>query len=64
MNVDVYHDVDSMQVELNACTRVHQVPLDTDPPMWWKKHVQEFPHLVRMTRLYLTVPTTSESPDS
>ena len=29
-------DVDSVEVELNAYTRVQQVPLDTDPLMWWK----------------------------
>ena len=31
--------------------------------MWWKQHVQEFPHLTRMTRQHLTVPVTSESPE-
>ncbi len=33
-----------MEAELNACTRVQQVPLDTNPVMWpqWKQHVQEF----------------------
>jgi hypothetical protein len=31
--------------------------------MWWKQHVQEFPRLTRMTRQYLTVPATSESPE-
>ena len=35
-------DVDSVEAELNAYTRVQQVPLDTDPLMWWKQHVQEF----------------------
>ena len=29
-------DVDSVEAELNAYTRVQQVPLDTDPLMWWK----------------------------
>lgn len=29
-------DVDSVESELNVYTRVHQVPLDTDPLMWWK----------------------------
>jgi hypothetical protein len=29
-------DVDSVETELNAYTRVQQVPLDTDPLMWWK----------------------------
>jgi hypothetical protein len=35
----------------------------TDPLMWWKQHQEEFPDLVRMTRQYLTVPATSESPE-
>ena len=52
-----------VESELNAYTRVQQVPLDTDPLMWWKQHVQEFPHLTRMNRQYLTVPVTSVSPD-
>jgi len=43
-------DVDSVETELNTYTRVQKVPLDTDPLMWWKQQVQEFPHLVRMTR--------------
>ena len=29
-------DVDSVEDELNAYTRVQEVPLDTDPLMWWK----------------------------
>ena len=29
-------DVDSVESELNAYTKVQQVPLDTDPLMWWK----------------------------
>ena len=37
--------------------------LDTDPLMLWKQHVQESPHLTHMTRQYLTVPDTSESPE-
>ena len=49
--------------ELNAYTRVQQVPLDSDPLMWWKQHVQEFPHLARMTRQNLVVPATSASPE-
>ena len=49
-------DVDSVEAELNAYTRVQQVPLDTDPLMWWKQHIQEFPHLTRMTRQHLAVP--------
>ena len=28
-------DVDSVEAELNAYTRVQQVLLDTDPLMWW-----------------------------
>ncbi len=56
-------DVDSVEAELNAYTRVQQVPLDTDPLMWWKQDVQEFPHLVLMVRQYLTVPATSTSPE-
>jgi len=51
------------QAELNAYTKVQQVPLDTDPLMWWKQHVQEFPRLTRTTRLYLPVPATSVSPE-
>ncbi len=46
-------DVDSVEAELNAYTRVQQVPLDTDPLMWWKQHVQEFPRLARMARQHL-----------
>ena len=49
MEVDV-------EAELNAHTRVQQVPLDTDPLMWWKQHVQEFLRLARMARQYLAVP--------
>ena len=56
-------DVDSVEAELNAYTRVQQVPLDTDPLMWWKQHVQEVPHLARMARQHLDVPTTSASPE-
>ncbi len=41
-------DVDSVEAELNTYTRVQKVPLDTDPLMWWKQHVQEFPRLTRM----------------
>ncbi len=38
-------DVDSVEVELNAYTRVQHLSLDqdSDPLMWWKQHVQEFP---------------------
>jgi hypothetical protein len=32
-------DVDSVEADLNAYTRVQQVTLDTDPLMWWKQHV-------------------------
>ena len=59
MNVNV----DSVEAELNAYTRVHQVSLDTAPLMWWKQHVQEFPRLARMARQYLAVPATSASPE-
>ena len=52
-----------VKVGLNAYTRVQQVPLDTDPLMWWKQHVQEFPRLARMSRQHLTVPATSVSPE-
>ena len=55
--------VNRVDSELNAYTRVQEVPLDTDPLMWWKQHVQEFPHLTRMTRQHLAVPVTSESPE-
>jgi hypothetical protein len=33
MDVDV--DSVTVEAELNAYTRVQQVPLDTDPLMWW-----------------------------
>jgi hypothetical protein len=56
-------DVDSVGTELNAYTRVQQVSLDTDPLMWWKQHVQEFPRLTRMVRQNLVVPATSASPE-
>jgi hypothetical protein len=56
-------DVDIVEAELNAYTRVQQVSLDTDPLMWWKQHVQEFPRLARVARQYLAVPTTSASPE-
>ena len=52
-----------VETELNAYTRVQQVPFDTDPLMWWKNHVQDFPLLDRMTRQYLTVSATSVSPE-
>jgi hypothetical protein len=55
-------DVDCVETELNAYTRVQQVSLDSDPLMWWKQYVQEFPHLVHMTRQHLAVPSTSVSP--
>ena len=55
--------VDSVEAELNAYTRVQQVPLDTDPLMWWKEHVQEFPRPSRMARQHLAVPATSASPE-
>jgi hypothetical protein len=60
-------DVDPSSVngetELNAYMRVQQVANDTDPLMWWKKHQEEFPRLVRMTRQYLAVPARSSSPE-
>ncbi len=56
-------DVDSVEAELNAYSRVQQVPLETDPLMWWKQHVQEFPRLDRMARQHLAVPATSASPE-
>ena len=56
-------NVDSVESELNAYTRVQQVPLDADPLMWWKQHVQKFLRLTRMTRQYLAVPATSASPE-
>jgi hypothetical protein len=56
-------DVDSVETELNVYTRVQQVPLDTDPLMWWKQHVQEFQRLARMVRQHLAVPSTSASPE-
>ena len=45
-----------VDAELNAFARVQQVPLDTDPLIWWKQHMQEIPRLARMTRQYLAVP--------
>ncbi len=56
-------DVDSVEAELNAYTRVQQVPLDTDPLMWWKKDVQDFPRLTRMVSQHQAVPATSASPE-
>jgi hypothetical protein len=56
-------DVDIVETELNAYTKVQEVHLDTDPLMWWKYHVQEFPRLVRMTSHHLSVPATSVSPE-
>ena len=40
-------DVSSVEGEaqLQAYMQVQQVPNDTDPPMWWKHHHQEFPDL-------------------
>jgi len=52
-----------VEAELHAYARVQQVPLDTDPLMWWKQHVQEFPRLARMDRQYLAVLATSASPE-
>ena len=56
-------DVDSVESEINAYTRVQKVPLDTDPLMWWMQHVEEFPHLTRMARQHLPVSATSVSPE-
>ena len=56
-------DVDIIEAELNDYTRVQEVPLDTDPLMWWKQHVQEFPRLTRMARQYLPVSATSAFPE-
>ena len=58
-------DVSSVEGEdqLQTYMQVQQVSNDTDPLMWWKYHHQEFPDLVRMSRQYLTVPTTSVSPE-
>jgi hypothetical protein len=56
-------DVDSVEAELNAYTRVQQVPLDTDPLMWWKQHVQESLALARMAREHLAGPAYSASPE-
>jgi hypothetical protein len=44
------------ETQLQTYMQVQQVPNDTDPLMWWKKHQQEFPDLVRMARQYLAVP--------
>jgi hypothetical protein len=52
-----------MEAELNTYTSLQQVPLYTDPLMWWTQHVHEFPRLTRMTRQYLAVPVTSASPE-
>jgi hypothetical protein len=51
------------EAQLQAYMQVQQVPNDTDPLMWWKQLQQEFPDLTRMARQYLTVPTTSASPE-
>ena len=58
-------DVSSVEGEsqVQAYMQVQQVPNDTDPLMWWKQHQQQWPDLVRMTRQYLAVPATSESPE-
>jgi hypothetical protein len=56
-------DVDRVESELNAYTRVQQVPLDTDPLVWCKQHVHEFPRSARMARQHLAVPATSASPE-
>ncbi len=33
------------ETQLQTYMKVQQVPNDTDPLMWWKKHQQEFPDL-------------------
>ena len=45
-------DVDSVETDLNAYTRVQQVPLDTDP-LWWK---QSFPLTSTNNFVILTTP--------
>ncbi len=61
-------DVDSVkgETQLQVYMQVQQVTNDTDPLMWWKEYQEEFSYLDRMTlgmtRQYLTVPATSESP--
>ena len=59
-------DVSSVEVkdQLQVYMQVQQVPNDTDPLMWWKRHQHEFPDLSRMARQYLTVPVTSVSPET
>jgi hypothetical protein len=57
------NDVDSVESELNDYTRVQQGSLDTDPLMWWKQNVQEFPHLDQIDTQDLTAPVTSASPE-
>jgi hypothetical protein len=49
------------EVQLKAYMNVQQMSNYTDPVMWWNQHHLEFPDLVRMTRLYLTVPVTATS---
>jgi len=60
-------DVDPSSVngetELNTYMRVQQVSKDTDPLMWWKHHQEEFPRLSRITSQYLTVTSSSSSPE-
>ena len=51
------------EAQLQVYMQVQQVPNDTDPLMWWKQHQQEWTDLSRMTRQYLAVPVTSESPE-
>ena len=57
-----YSEIQDTQVDL-LHHDASEVPLDTDPLMWWKQDVQEFPHLDRMVRQHLTVPATSASPE-
>jgi hypothetical protein len=51
------------EAQLQAHMQVQHVSNDTDPLMWWKQYQEEFPDLSRMTRQYLTVPATSDSPE-
>ncbi len=63
ISMDVDPSSVSGETELNACMRVQQVSIDTDPLMWWKQHQREFPRLTCITRQYLDVPVSSASPE-
>ncbi len=62
-SIDFYVASVEGETQLQSYMQVQQVPNDTDPLIWWKQYHQEFPDLVRMSRQYLTVPATSESPE-